>query len=46
MDDTLTALFDDLEIEVIGLVSQSQKDKPQLCVAGYYFRINHEAKGH
>ena len=45
VDDTLTDMFNDLEIEVMGFVTKSQKDKPQLCIDGNYFRVNHEAKG-
>ncbi len=46
-DDTLTTVFEELEINyvrrTVGLCDQ--KDKPQLCVEGYYFRVNHETKG-
>ena len=45
VDDTLTTMFEELEIELLGFVTKSQKDKPQLCVEGYYFRVNHENKG-
>jgi len=38
-------MFEELEIELLGFVTKSQKDKPQLCVEGYYFRVNHETKG-
>jgi len=44
-DDLLSSLIGDLEIEVLGLVTKSQKDKPQLCVEGNYFRVNYESKG-
>jgi len=36
-DDTLTTMFEELEIELLGFVTKSQKDKPQLCVEGYYW---------
>lgn len=41
LDDTL----EQLDIEVLGLVSKSQKDKPQLCVDRDFFRVNYESKG-
>ncbi len=32
VDDTLTTMFEELEIELLGFVTKSQKDKPQFCV--------------
>ena len=41
----LDITLEELDIEVLGLVSKSQKDKPQLCVDGDFFRVNYESKG-
>ena len=39
IDDTLSNMFEDLEIETMGLVTRSQKGKSQLSLQGNYYRI-------
>ena len=45
IDDTLSNTFEDLEIETMGLVTRSQKGKPQLSLQANYYRINYESNG-
>ncbi len=44
-EEDLSSMFTQLDIETEGLISRSQKDKPQLCYLGYNFRKNNESEG-
>ncbi len=44
-EENLSTMFTQMDIETDGLISRSQKDKPQLCYLGYSFRKITSLKG-
>ena len=43
-EDDLSSAFNQMDIEVMGLISRSYKNKAQLCFLGFYYRKKHESR--